>query len=381
MECTRPHDTKNDKSSNIGVLKCTTIGAVALLESISGNNTSKPEQDQSIKPLVEPSLPKEGDASASEIVPYLRPPNDGKRGRGYGAWTVWSLLVCCIVGTAIKLPTWLEQIMSRINSSGVDEEKETKPAILTVDSNVKSESSNSPKGENEDDQQREGEGEMNTSNDLDKENNAVIICLEISQDAPGAESDKDSISTSENETNTSSSGDSPTLNGTLEEVEGGMKISNDLDKENNAVIICSEISQDGPNADSDKESISTSENETNTSSTGDFPTLNGTQEGEGEGEKNTSNEISQDAPGAESDKDSISTSESETNTSSFGDSPAVNGTKEGEVPSPLRPLPPLSRCKRLELKNHLRKKKKPKPKKKKEGFMGFMEKLCDKIIN
>jgi len=377
MECARPHDTKNDKSSNIGVLKCTTIGAVALLESISGNNTPKFEQDQSIKP----SLTKEGDTSASEIVPYLRPPNDGKRGRGYGAWTVWSLLVCCIVGTAIKLPTWLEQIMSRINSSGVDEEKETKPAILTVDSNVKSESSNSPKGENEDDQQREGEGEMNTSNDLDKENNAVIICLEISQDAPGAESDKDSISTSENETNTSSSGDSPTLNGTLEEVEGGMKISNDLDKENNAVIICSEISQDGPNADSDKESISTSENETNTSSTGDFPTLNGTQEGEGEGEKNTSNEISQDAPGAESDKDSISTSESETNTSSFGDSPAVNGTKEGEVPSPLRPLPPLSRCKRLELKNHLRKKKKPKPKKKKEGFMGFMEKLCDKIIN
>jgi len=36
MECTRPYDTKNDKSSNSGVLKCATVGAAAQIESMTG---------------------------------------------------------------------------------------------------------------------------------------------------------------------------------------------------------------------------------------------------------------------------------------------------------------------------------------------------------
>merc|ERR1711908_185478 len=93
--------------------------------------------------------------------------------------------------------------MSRINSSGVDKEKETKPANLTVGSNVNPESSNSPKDENEVDQQGE-EKKMNISNESSS-----------SQDSSDAESDINNIS------------DVESSKKSMEEVEGDDKIKSD----------------------------------------------------------------------------------------------------------------------------------------------------------
>jgi len=184
MECTRPYDTKNDKSSNIGVLKCTTVGAAALLESMTGNISNK------VQSLVEPSFKKEDDTPAPipEILMYPSSSNKKKRGIGYGACTVLILLVCCIVGTAVKSPTWLEQIMSRINSSGVDKKKETKePANLTVGSKDNSSGVDKKKETTEPAYLTVGSNvkpyEMCSilkSSNLDKEKNAVIICSESS---------------------------------------------------------------------------------------------------------------------------------------------------------------------------------------------------------